>query len=132
MKTVTTFATTGAAVIALVTLGAGAVLAAEPSQSAAVNLAGASSIQRAIRSAATRSKIISLSDLDLSSPAGARAAHERLHTAARTLCAQVEDRDDLSKQLNFVICVDQAMAAALAQIQSIASIGRAKSSVAKN
>jgi UrcA family protein len=65
----------------------------------------------------TRTAIVSLADLDLSTPEGARAARERLHQTARRLCAQVADSLDLSQQPNFVKCVDETLAAALRKAQ---------------
>jgi UrcA family protein len=59
---------------------------------------------------------VSLVDLDLSTPQGARAARDRLHEAARRLCSQVSDANDLSHQTNYVACVDGALADALRQL----------------
>ena len=59
---------------------------------------------------------VSLSDLDLATPEGARVARERLHREARHLCSQVADELDLSRQPNFVACVDEALTKALRQI----------------
>jgi len=63
----------------------------------------------------TRSAKVSLAGLDLSTAAGTRAARERLHQAARRLCAQVADSLDLSHQANFVKCVDETLAKAVGQ-----------------
>jgi UrcA family protein len=57
-----------------------------------------------------RAKQVSLADLDLSTIQGQETARERLHQMARHLCARVEDDLDLSKQTNYVRCVDQATA----------------------
>ncbi len=57
-----------------------------------------------------RAQKVSLSDLDLSTFAGQEAARERLHQMARRLCAQVEDELDLSRQPNYVKCVEAATA----------------------
>jgi UrcA family protein len=65
----------------------------------------------------TRAAKVSLADLDLATPEGARTARDRLHETARRLCAQVADYEDLSHQANFVACVDAALAAALRQIK---------------
>jgi UrcA family protein len=75
----------------------------------------------------TRSAKVSLAGLDLSKPDGARAARERLRGTARRLCAQVADDLDLSHQSNFVVCVDETLAAALRQAAEIgASTATAK------
>ncbi len=57
-----------------------------------------------------RTQKVSLADLDLSTFAGQAAARERLHQMARRLCGQVEDELDLSRQPNYVKCVDGALA----------------------
>jgi len=57
-----------------------------------------------------RTQKVSLADLDLSTFAGQAAARERLHQMARRLCGQVEDELDLSRQPNYVKCVDGAVA----------------------
>jgi UrcA family protein len=68
----------------------------------------------------SRAKKVSLTDLDLSTPDGIRAAHERLHEVARTLCSQVADELDLSRHANYVACVDDAMARALPTVEQLA------------
>jgi UrcA family protein len=68
-----------------------------------------------------RVKAVSLADIDLSTVEGQRAAHERLHQAARGLCSQVADELDLSRQANYVACIDIAMAKADRQLQAMAS-----------
>jgi UrcA family protein len=70
--------------------------------------------------AGDRSKAVSLTDLDLSTPDGARAAHERLYEVARTLCSQVADDLDLSHHANYLACVDAAMARSLPTIEQLA------------
>ena len=64
----------------------------------------------------TRSAKVSLADLDLSTPEGARAATERLRQTARRLCNRVADELDLSHQKNYVACVDETLAAALRKV----------------
>ncbi|MFI4869714.1 MAG: UrcA family protein [Steroidobacterales bacterium] len=64
----------------------------------------------------SRSARVSLADLDLTTEAGVRAAQERLHQAARRLCSQLADSEDLGHQPHFVKCVDQTLAAALRQV----------------
>jgi UrcA family protein len=72
-------------------------------------------------SGGTRIKTVSLADIDLSTVEGQRAAHERLHQAARRLCSIVADELDLSRQANYVACVDMAMAKADRQLQAMVS-----------
>ena len=88
--------------------------------------------QSAVKAAETRVKTASLSDLDLATPEGVRAANQRVHEVARTLCTQLKDLDDLSKHDNFVKCVDDAVAASLPKIEQLARFSRSKNSVAKN
>jgi UrcA family protein len=71
----------------------------------------------------THSTKVSLTDLDLSTPEGVSAARERLRQSARRLCNQVADELDLSRQANFVACVDASMASAL---RSLTEPGAAK------
>ena len=70
-----------------------------------------------------KSARVNLKDLDLSSANGRNAAYERLHQAARTLCSRVADPNDLSRQTNFVACVDRAMAQAQPALQLLADRG---------
>jgi UrcA family protein len=70
----------------------------------------------------TRSAKVSLAGLDLSTPEGTHAAHERLRTTARRLCAQVADHLDLSRQPTFVACVDETVAAALRRVTEIGAL----------
>jgi len=69
--------------------------------------------------AQTSSAKLSLGDLDLATPEGARTAHQRLHAAAQLACSRLEDRLDLGRQEHFVACVDAAMALALPQVESL-------------
>ena len=71
--------------------------------------------------AVTRSAKLSLADLDLSTPEGMRAARDRLHTMARGLCAELAHSRDLSYQPNFDACVEDTLASALRQINSLAA-----------
>jgi UrcA family protein len=73
----------------------------------------------------TRSAKVSLADLDLSTPDGARAARERLRQTARRLCGQVADSLDLSHQANFVACVNETLAKALRQVATPALVAGA-------
>jgi UrcA family protein len=73
----------------------------------------------------SRTSKVSLIGLDLSTPEGARVARERLHQEARRLCNQVSDELDLSRQPNFVACVDETLAKALQQVAPAARVARA-------
>jgi UrcA family protein len=68
----------------------------------------------------TRVAKVSLADLDLSTPEGARAARERLHAMARHLCMRLEGDHDLGHQPHFVACVDETLVDALLQLNSLA------------
>jgi UrcA family protein len=70
--------------------------------------------------AGDRVKTVSLTDLDLSTPDGAHAAHERLYEVARTLCSQLTDELDLSHHANYLTCVNDAMARSLPTIEQLA------------
>jgi len=61
---------------------------------------------------------VSLADLDLSTAEGKAMARERLHEAARRVCSQVADSQDISHQPNFIACVDETMAASIQQLGS--------------
>jgi UrcA family protein len=67
---------------------------------------------------------VSLADLDLATPEGARAAHQRLRDAARASCARVADPNQSSKQSEFVACVSAAMAKALPRVEALAQNAR--------
>jgi UrcA family protein len=75
---------------------------------------------------------LSLADLDLSTPAGAQAAQERLHAAARLACSRLEDSLDLGRQPHFVECVDSTMAGALPQVEALARKSAPAHAVASN
>jgi UrcA family protein len=64
----------------------------------------------------SRSAAVSLAGLDLATPGGMAAAQERVHQTARRLCFQLSDAADLSRQSNYVQCVDEAVASAMLQI----------------
>ena len=64
----------------------------------------------------SRSEAVSLAGLDLATPGGMAAAQERVHKTARRLCFQLSDAADLSRQANYVQCVDEAVASAMLQI----------------
>jgi UrcA family protein len=62
---------------------------------------------------------VSLTDLDLSTTEGVRAAHERLHDVARRLCAKLAEESEISHQPNFVKCVGHAMATARIDVKKL-------------
>ena len=68
-----------------------------------------------------RAKNVSLADIDLSTVEGQRIARERLHRAARYLCARVADDLDISHHENYLACVDAAMAGAATRLQAMTS-----------
>jgi UrcA family protein len=102
-----------AALLLLCAAVPGAVLAALPESDPDMRNAP---IPRASVSPDERSMSVSLVDLDLTAAAGARTAQERLHQAARRLCTQLADSQDLGHQPHFVDCVDRATASALRQL----------------
>jgi UrcA family protein len=89
---------------------------------AAIGLLGMSSIVKADALVyGARSKQVVLKDLDLSTAQGQRIALDRVLQMARSLCTQVEDGLDLSRQPNYVACVDSAMANATRSLQALVS-----------
>lgn len=62
---------------------------------------------------------VSLAGLDLSTPQGIQAAHERVRMAARRLCAKVANSADIQRQLDYIACIDDAMAPVVAQIDDM-------------
>jgi UrcA family protein len=81
---------------------------------------------------ADRAKTVSLTDLDLSSPEGARVAHDRLYNVARTLCTQVVDDLDLSHHANYLACINDAMARTLPKIEQLARKNAPEHGLASN
>ena len=67
----------------------------------------------------THAANISLADLDLSTPEGSRAAHERLETLARRLCTELARNHELTYQPNYDACVRDTLASAWAQANVI-------------
>jgi UrcA family protein len=82
-----------------------------------IGTAGAPSQQPASPVLDKRVAVVSLADLDISTPQGAQAARDRLQQTARRLCSQLQDSRDLGHQPHFVACVDRAMASTLRQIR---------------
>ena len=67
----------------------------------------------------SRAKAISLAGLDLSTPAGAEAARDRVQYAVKTICAQLADDLDLSRRATYLECVDKAMANAKPHLDAV-------------
>jgi UrcA family protein len=63
---------------------------------------------------------VSLTGLDLSTAQGVRAAQERVRQAARRVCAKVANSADMQRQLDYITCIDEAMAPVVAQIDAMA------------
>ena len=61
--------------------------------------------------------VVRYSDLDLSQPQGARALYYRIQRAARMACGGI-DVEDLPHRAQFHVCVDQAVANAVTNIDS--------------
>ena len=98
-----------AALLLLCAAASGAVLADSPqSASGGARTANVAPDQRRMS--------VSLAGLDLTTAVGARTAQERLHQAARRLCFELADSEDLGHQAHFVDCVDRATANALRQL----------------
>jgi UrcA family protein len=70
----------------------------------------------------SRVEEVALSDLDLSTPAGMRAAHDRLHAMAQRVCTAPADGSGPSPQPKVVACVDSTVAAALRQIAALRGV----------
>lgn len=59
---------------------------------------------------ATRVAKVSLTDLDLSTPEGARAAYERIKTTAKHLCFQLSDSRKVDDQVLYKECLVETLA----------------------
>lgn len=81
-----------------------------------LSLSGALGMAMAQESAARNSVKVSLTDLDLSTREGVQAAYERVRRAARRVCAKVANSADMQTQLNYITCIDDAMAPSVARI----------------
>jgi UrcA family protein len=81
------------------------------------------------QSSADRSRPVTLSDLDLTTADGVGVAKQRLHQMARRLCSQTADRDDLSRQPNYVACIDDAVSKAMSRVQALAQLQAREKSV---
>lgn len=67
----------------------------------------------------TRAANVSLADLDLSTPEGARIARERLAAAARRVCGELAKGQDLLYEPSYTTCVRDSLARALAQTDAL-------------
>ena len=61
---------------------------------------------------------VSLSDLDLSTPEGVRAAHKRLRHKAEHLCHQLWDSTSTSFRWTYDACVKETLADAIQQLNA--------------
>ncbi len=75
--------------------------------------------QRAVTTSVSRVADVPLVDLDLSTPAGMRAARERLQAVAESVCAEPAKSRGLPRQANFAACVDSTVTAHLKQIDAL-------------
>jgi UrcA family protein len=87
--------------------------------SGTASLAQTPSPSAAKETAAPDTLKVSLSGLDLSTPAGVHAAQERVRLAARRVCAKVANSADMQRQLDYITCIDEAMAPVVAQIDAM-------------
>jgi UrcA family protein len=87
--------------------------------SGTASLAQTPSPSAAKETAAPDTLKVSLSGLDLSTPAGVHAAQERVRLAARRVCARVANSADMQRQLDYITCIDEAMAPVVAQIDAM-------------
>jgi len=76
--------------------------------------------QSSARWVVTDTMKVSLAGLDLSTPDGVRAAHERVRLAARLVCAKVRDSADMQTSLEYITCIDNAITIPMAQIDEAA------------
>lgn len=72
-----------------------------------------------VRNSVTLGKSVSLTDLDLSTLEGERAAQQRLEAVARRLCSELARQQDRSYQPNQAACVHDTFTGAWAQANAI-------------
>jgi UrcA family protein len=65
------------------------------------------------------SRRVSYADLDISKPAGAKVLYRRIEAAAEQVCG-IEGRRDLSAMTRNRACIDEAVATAVARVNSVA------------
>src|SRR5215469_15571704 len=73
---------------------------------------------------------ISLADLNLSTPEGARVARDRLQEAARRLCVRLAESRDVGRQWHLRACMKEAVADAWRQLSApeLASVANSPAS----
>ena len=81
------------------------------------SLAGAASIQANADTGDVPSVTVKFADLDISRPEGAERLYGRIKTAAISVCSSFE-RGNLASQANFKACVSDAVARAVAKVDS--------------
>jgi UrcA family protein len=65
---------------------------------------------------------VSVADLDLSTPEGARASHKRLRVKAESLCRQLWDSTSASFRWTYAACVQATLAEAIQQLNAPALV----------
>jgi UrcA family protein len=79
-----------------------------------------------VRTYETRAASVSLADLDLSTPEGARVARERLEAVARRICGELASSRDLTYEPSYTTCVQDSLARVQAQVDVLATAGNAR------
>jgi UrcA family protein len=74
-----------------------------------------------LQNSVTRAGTVSLAGLDVSTPAGERAARDRLRAMARRLCTELAHSGSTSYQVNVATCIDSTLTGALGQVGAIAA-----------
>jgi UrcA family protein len=67
---------------------------------------------------ATRAAKVSLAGLDLSTPAGARTAYERIKATAERLCFELSDPRKIDDQAVYNVCVSETLADTVRRINA--------------
>jgi len=84
--------------------------------------AGPPAVSPAVTPAVTQSAKVSLADLDLTTPAGARIAYERIERVAKRLCDDREDAWSRYHASSYNACVRETVADAVRQIHAPALV----------
>jgi len=79
----------------------------------------------------TRVEDVSLADLDLSTSAGMRVAHDRLRAMAQRICAGRADNRGVASQPSFDVCVDRTVEGALGNISTLKTNATVRNSVTR-
>jgi UrcA family protein len=77
-----------------------------------------SAVALAYQPSDTRVAKVSLTDLDLSTPEGARAAYERIKTTAKHLCFQLSDPRKVDDRVLFRACLIETLANTVRRINA--------------